>query len=168
MQVITLLPFQAQHLEFMRAWAQDERLEEFFRRYPPLFAWNSDAQIQQSFGQAYVISADEKPIGLLTLSQYDPQNKKVEIGLLLSPEHKERRGFTFVEACRQAAEMVFHYMGYNKIYALVLPDRQGLKQVMASYGFKKEGELRDNCFWKGRFWDEDLYAITREDFERGN
>lgn len=144
-------------------------MEEFFRRHPPLFAWDSEAIILQSFSQCYMIRQEDSVVGLLSLSNYDPQNKRVELGLLIDRElctHSVAK--TFIMACRQAADFLFGYLGYNKIYTLILEHREGLIHTMTSHGFKLEGMLRDNIFWKGRFWDERLYGLTKEDFERGS
>jgi ribosomal-protein-alanine N-acetyltransferase len=160
---IELTPFQESHVELMHKWASDPKLEEYFRRHPPLFTWNTLTLTMGTFSQGYVINVDSTPVGYLSLSNYDPQNKRVELGLLLDAEYKEKRAAVFVEACRQAAGMVFKHLGYNKLYAYILPHRTGLQRIMASYGFKREGYLRDHTYWKGEFHDEELWSILRED-----
>jgi len=52
----------------------------------------------------------------------------------------------------------FHILGLHRIEALVTPGNLASAALLERFGFRLEGTLRDHGFWKGRFWDQQLYA----------
>jgi RimJ/RimL family protein N-acetyltransferase len=41
---------------------------------------------------------------------------------------------------------------------MVTPGNVGSAALLERHGFVLEGTLRDHAYWKGRFWDQWLYA----------
>lgn len=54
-------------------------------------------------------------------------------------------------------------LGLRRIEALVTPGNLASAALLERFGFRLEGALRDHAFWKGRFWDQQLYARLAED-----
>ena len=52
----------------------------------------------------------------------------------------------------------FHILGLHRIEAMVTPGNLPSAALLERFGFRLEGTLRDHGFWKGRFWDQRLYA----------
>ncbi|HEY8002713.1 MAG TPA: GNAT family protein [Phenylobacterium sp.] len=52
----------------------------------------------------------------------------------------------------------FGALGLHRIEAMVTPGNTGSAALLEKHGFRREGVLRDHAFWKGRFWDQWLYA----------
>jgi ribosomal-protein-alanine N-acetyltransferase len=52
----------------------------------------------------------------------------------------------------------FDRLGLRRIEALVTPGNIASAMLLERHGFRREGVLRDHGFWKGRFWDQWLYA----------
>ena len=41
---------------------------------------------------------------------------------------------------------------------MVTPGNIASAALLGRFGFRLEGTLRDHAFWRGRFWDQQLYA----------
>jgi ribosomal-protein-alanine N-acetyltransferase len=52
----------------------------------------------------------------------------------------------------------FLTLGLHRIEALVTPGNDASAALLEGHGFVREATLRDHAFWKGRFWDQWLYA----------
>ena len=52
----------------------------------------------------------------------------------------------------------FGALGLHRIEALVTPGNVASAALLEANGFTREGTLRGYGFWKGRFWDQWLYA----------
>jgi [ribosomal protein S5]-alanine N-acetyltransferase len=54
-------------------------------------------------------------------------------------------------------------LGLRRIEALVTPGNTASAGLLERFGFDREATLRDYAFWKGRFWDQWLYARLADD-----
>ncbi|HEY2358167.1 MAG TPA: GNAT family protein [Phenylobacterium sp.] len=52
----------------------------------------------------------------------------------------------------------FDTLGLHRIEALVTPGNVASAALLDRFGFRLEGVLKDYAFWKGRYWDQWLYA----------
>ncbi len=52
----------------------------------------------------------------------------------------------------------FEALTLRRITALVTDGNTPSCRLLERHGFQREGLLRDNGFWKGRYWDQFLYA----------
>ncbi|HEY9219248.1 MAG TPA: GNAT family protein [Phenylobacterium sp.] len=52
----------------------------------------------------------------------------------------------------------FEALELRRIEAMVTPGNDRSVRLLERHGFQLEGRLRDHAFWKGRFWDQLVYA----------
>ena len=52
----------------------------------------------------------------------------------------------------------FGALGLRRIEAMVTPGNDASAALLEGHGFVREATLRDHAFWKGRYWDQWLYA----------
>jgi len=52
----------------------------------------------------------------------------------------------------------FGPLGLRRIEAMVTPGNTPSAALLEGHGFLREAVLRDYAFWKGRYWDQWLYA----------
>jgi ribosomal-protein-alanine N-acetyltransferase len=53
--------------------------------------------------------------------------------------------------------------GLRRIEALVTPGNTPSAALLERFGFNREATLPEYGFWKGRFWDQWLYARIADD-----
>ena len=82
--------------------------------------------------------------------------RRGEIGYDLSPA---RRGRGIMgEVLPAILEFGFGGLGLHRIEALVAPGNTRSTELLERHGFVREGLLRDHGFWRGRYWDQLIYA----------
>ena len=69
------------------------------------------------------------------------------------------------EALRRVIAYTFEAMDVNRIEAQHELTNPASGRVMEKCGMRKEGELRQRLYNKGRFVDVALYAILKEDYD---
>ncbi|WP_374576006.1 GNAT family N-acetyltransferase [Phenylobacterium sp.] len=52
----------------------------------------------------------------------------------------------------------FDGLELRRLEAFVTPGNAASCRLLERHGFAREGQLRDHGFWKGRFWDQFIYA----------
>ena len=52
----------------------------------------------------------------------------------------------------------FETLGLRRIEAMVTAGNERSVRLLDKLGFALEGRLRDHAYWKGRFWDQLIYA----------
>lgn len=52
----------------------------------------------------------------------------------------------------------FERLGLGRLEALVTAGNAASCRLLERHGFRREGVLRDHGYWKGRYWDQLLYA----------
>lgn len=57
-------------------------------------------------------------------------------------------------------------MGLHRLEALVTPGNVASAALLRRCGFRREATLRDYGYWRGRFWDQELYARLASDRTR--
>jgi ribosomal-protein-alanine N-acetyltransferase len=152
----------------------DPRVTEYLD-IPPLLG-RSDAEAVIAWAQAMRAAAggvrwairndEERFLGtcgfhLMTFER----GRRAEIGYDLGPDHWGRGVMDEV----LPAVLAFGYgvLGLHRIEAMVTPGNDHSCAVLDRHGFHREGLLRDYAFWKGRFWDQILYARLDNDPPRG-
>ena len=62
-----------------------------------------------------------------------------------------------------ALGFAFGALGLRRVEAMVTPGNDRSCRVLERHGFTREATLRDYGFWRGRFWDQILYARLASD-----
>lgn len=57
----------------------------------------------------------------------------------------------------------FGALGLHRVEAMVTPGNQASVGLLTAQGFRLEGLLRDYGYWRGRFWDQQLFARLSTD-----
>ncbi|MHA1618015.1 MAG: GNAT family N-acetyltransferase [Promethearchaeota archaeon] len=67
------------------------------------------------------------------------------------------------EAVAAILEYGFNTMGLYRIQARMDPDNLGSQRVCEKLGFKREGLIRGDGWWKDAYWDDYMYSKLRTD-----
>lgn len=107
--------------------------------------------------------SDEEPVGVMSSSHFNPLNRSVEIDVLIDPQ-KRHKGLG-KDALKILSKYLFLQRGLNKVFAQVGSfNAPGIK-LFDSAGFKKDGTLRDNHFYKGEFHNTLVYSLLRYELD---
>lgn len=103
-------------------------------------------------------------VGTIGYMDYNEDNASVEVGYSLA--HWLWNGGYMTEALRRVIVYTFEAMDVNRIEAQHELSNPASGRVMEKCGMRKEGELRQRLYNKGRFVDVALYAILKEDYDK--
>lgn len=100
-------------------------------------------------------------IGTICLWNLQPAHFLGEIGFLLHPGYWKKG--LMKEAIRMVMEYGFQQLQLHRVEARVNPANISSAAVLEATGFEKEGQLREDFYFRGRFQDTLVYArINRE------
>lgn len=132
----------------LRAELAGNRIDDLYRGRGEKFQW--------------IILADGRPAGWITLVVTNWEHGLGELGYALSTEH-QRRGL-MLQAMQQLLADLFFRTILERIEARCAVDNAASRKVLERLGFHREGTLRGYFVLDGRRVDNHLYAILRDDF----
>lgn len=108
---------------------------------------------------------NKKPIGYCGLVNIDVNNSKAESYLGIGDKEFWGKGHAS-EARRLLLDYSFKELYLNKVYSFVWSENEKMKHINEKVGFKVEGQLRDDVFYKGEFREKLLMGVLRSEYKR--
>ena len=108
--------------------------------------------------------ATNRLVGTIGYMDYNEDNATVEVGYSLA--RWLWNGGYMTEALMRVIAYTFESMDVNRIEAQHELENPSSGRVMEKCGMRKEGELRQRLYNKGRYVDVALYAILKEDYDK--
>ena len=103
-----------------------------------------------------LLSDTSKIIGTICLWNFKEENYRSEIGYILHPGHWGKG--IMKEAINAVVDYGFNNLKLHSIEALLSPENVASSSVLEKTGFVKEGHLKDNFYFKGKFSDTAIYS----------
>ena len=103
-----------------------------------------------------IFKDDNKLIGTICLWNIQPENYRAEIGYELHPDFWGKG--IMKEAINAVVDYGFAKLGLHSIEALLNPENIGSSSVLESTGFVKEGHIKENFYFNGKFSDTAIYS----------
>ena len=85
-----------------------------------------------------------------------------DIGYEFSPDYW-RQGYA-TEAASEIIRFGFEELELHRIWSWCIAENNGSWRVMEKLGMQREGLLRENEYFKGRWWDTLMYAILEDEW----
>ena len=106
---------------------------------------------------------DGVTVGWVTLHSRDQKNGTFGFGVAV---YRDYRGHGYaVDALRILLKYGFWEQRYQKCNSACLHTNQASIRMHEKLGFIEEGRIRRNCFFDGKYHDEVLFGMTREEFD---
>ncbi|MGC5771615.1 GNAT family N-acetyltransferase [Paenibacillus sp. ALJ109b] len=125
--------------------------------------WNERFETGQAIRWGITLKSENKVIGTCGFHGWMKKHYKAVIGYELTPEYWHQ-GF-MTEVVEKVIEYGFNTLGLNRIEAFVEPENVGSRKVLEKIGFREEGILKGNFYWKNRFVDNAIYAFLKKDYK---
>jgi RimJ/RimL family protein N-acetyltransferase len=151
-------------------WRQDKEISRNFGGLP-LFSSSLNEQKwveskifdKESVSCAICISESDSFIGCIFLNEIDLHNRTGHMPVFMGDKDYWGKGYA-TEARILLLKYAFLDRGLNRIWAKVLEDNIGALKMLEKAGYKQEGMLRQSVFKEGRFMNEILLSVIKEDF----
>lgn len=95
-------------------------------------------------------------VGLIDFYDFDPKNKRVGVGLVISEEKHRGKGYA-LEAIQLLCKYAFSQLDVHQVYANIGEDNTKSMDLFKKAGFQKTGVKKDWNFYAGSFKDEVLF-----------
>ncbi len=128
-------------------------------------AW-AESESKQPMGDAMrfaIETLDGVLVGTINTHNCNPRNGTFSYGIAIFRVHW-RKGYAR-EAIRLVLGYYFHELRYQKVTTTVYDFNESSLKLHASMGFVQEGRLRRMGFTEGKYFDEIVVGMTREEFE---
>ena len=110
-----------------------------------------------------VIEVDGIPVGLIGLLSIEKKNRKAEYYVSMGEMSYRGKGVAY-QASKLILEYGFMVLGLNRIYLYTEAENIVAQKLFKKVGFKVEGLLKNDIFFRGRYVDRYVFGITKEDF----
>ncbi len=109
------------------------------------------------------LKEDKKPIGFSSLKNIDYINSKSEMTLCIGDKEVRGRGLA-KEARTLMLDYAFLELGLNKVYTHNWVENKPIINLNHKMGFKIEGTLRHNKYFKGEFRDFVVMGLLKSEW----
>lgn len=103
------------------------------------FLASQHSDIYQDGQLRLVITADEKPVGIIDLTDFSPHHLRAEVGVVVLPEY-HHCGIAS-EALRQIAQYATQHLHLITLYAYVAEDNQAAQMLFRHAGYTAVASL---------------------------
>jgi [ribosomal protein S5]-alanine N-acetyltransferase len=143
--------------DYLRYYEWTERTPEAVQGFVQMFLRHQQAAPRIKFQLAITLKDTHELIGNCGIRMNAPDAHQADIGYELAAE-QWGKGYA-TEAAHAMIEYGFSVLKVHRIYAECVAENTASARVLEKLGMRLEGRLRDNDYFKGRWWDTLLYAI---------
>jgi RimJ/RimL family protein N-acetyltransferase len=112
---------------------------------------------------AYLFSV-ESWIGLSSLVDINWRNNRAWHGIMLGPVDTRGKGYGF-DAVMATMRYAFDEMHLERLDGQMIEyNTRSINFYCAKLGWKEEGRRRNWYYTKGRYWDQVIVGVTRQDY----
>lgn len=102
-------------------------------------------------------------IGGCGINKIDWKNRVATVGIYIGDKDFRGKGYG-TEAMRLLVDFIFNQININRIQLFVFSFNERAIKSYKKNGFIEEGRLKQSVFRNGRYYDEVVMAILREDY----
>ena len=157
-------------LVLLHQWANDPVTQDIMGgvHFPSSLDWHykwfqnlKDDHLNQRFA---IQSPDEGFIGLSTLINIDWRNNHAWHGIMLGDKDIRGKGYGF-DSVMATLRYAFDELHLERLDgAMIEYNEASLHLYINKCGWKKEGIKKNFYYRKGKYWDQIIVGITREDY----
>ena len=165
---ISLRALEPEDLEFLFVTENDESNWEISNIQIPFSKYilknyieNAHQDIYEAKQYRFVIcTTDDTPIGMIDLFDFDPQHRRVGLGILIIPSY-QGKGFAS-EALELIIDYTFTYLNVHQIFANIIAENNKSIALFEKFQFKIAGIKKDWVYSNSTYKDEVLYQLIIE------
>jgi RimJ/RimL family protein N-acetyltransferase len=109
-----------------------------------------------------VLVATKRLIGGCGIHVSNPENREGWIGYCLN-RHFWGKGYA-TETARALTDFGFKNLGLHRIFATCDPANTGSRHVLEKVGMKREGQIREHKWAKGKWRDSLLHSVLEQEW----
>ncbi|HHY99354.1 MAG TPA: GNAT family N-acetyltransferase [Firmicutes bacterium] len=172
---IVLREFRRDDIEPIQRWVNNENIIKYlaFPLFPQTLEETTEFVERQLHKKGapnegiFVIALKDDPkseyIGSIGLHRIDYRNRHCELGIVIGREDLLGKGIGR-EAIQMVLGFAFNFLNMHKVNLRVYEYNERARHCYAACGFKEEGRIRDQRYYNGKYWDEIIMGIIKEEY----
>ncbi|OGO50978.1 MAG: GNAT family N-acetyltransferase [Chloroflexi bacterium RBG_16_68_14] len=148
---------------YLRFYSWTERTDAEARAFVRKFLDQQADRPRRSFQLAITQADSGRLIGNCGIRRKPENDWEADIGYELAPECWGRGYAT--EAARAMVDFGFRELELHRISSWCIADNVASARVLERLGLRQEGRLRENEYFKDRWWDTLLYGLLRSQWK---
>ena len=157
-----VLEYQSNPL-YLRYYEWTERTPEAVQEFVGWFLNHQSQEPRIKFQLAVVLKSSNQLIGNCGVRMNEANALEADIGYELDPK-QWNHGYA-TEAAHAIVDFGFSRFNVHRILSWCVADNIGSAHVLEKLGMRLEGRLRENEYYKGRWWDTLMYAILADEWQ---
>jgi len=157
-----VLAYQSDPL-YLRYYDWTGRTPEAVQDFVQMFLAQQQEQPRTKFQLAVILKSSRQLIGNCGIRLKSADAHEGDIGYELSPKHWGHGYAT--EAARAIVAFGFTQLRLHRIWSWCIAENVGSAHVLQKLGMQPEGRLRENEYFKGRWWDTLLFGILDHEWK---
>ena len=150
-------------------WFNDPEVRQYLAMYMPMSMAEEEQwfehQLEDRDGKVFAIETEDSVhIGNIGLHSIDWKNRRAYLGIVIGEKEYWGRGYGS-DAIRALLGFAFGEVNLHRVYLTVYGYNERAIRCYEKCGFRHEGRLREARFSDGRYHDELMMGILREEFE---
>ena len=147
---------------YLRFYLWTDRTEAEVKDFIQGFINQQNERPRRKFQLAIVLRESSKLIGNCGIRLKQDNDREADIGFALSPEFWGR-GFA-TRAGNALVEFGFSELKLHRVSSWCIADNAASGRVLEKLGLRLEGQLRQNEYFKSRWWNTLLYGLLAQDW----
>jgi RimJ/RimL family protein N-acetyltransferase len=147
---------------YLKFYPWTDRTETEVRNFVQVFMDQQVEQPRRKFQLAITLPDDGRVIGNCGIRRKNGNDREADIGFELAPEYWGRGYAT--EAAIAIVDFGFRELRLHRISSWCIADNTASARVLERAGLRLEGRLRENEYFKGRWWDTLLYGLLESEW----
>lgn len=174
MDEIKIVPFSEEYISTKVKWYNNAEITKFLH-YEEKFTEKGTYQWLQKIkeditrDENVIVVRDEsreKAIGIIGLFNIDLKNRKAGFYITIGDSSYQGKGFAYKATIKFLREC-FQKYPLEKIYLYTDFENERAIRLYEKVGFKREGLLRKELYYKDRYINRYYYGLLKEEFEEG-
>ena len=170
---INFAPLERKHIDIFLKWFNDPEITQYLVMYKPLTRdweeeWFNALKHKENavYFAIYIINEDksDKIIGNCAIQDINAKNRACTCGITIGEKEYQNKGYG-TEAMEMLVEYGFNTLNMNRIELSVYEFNTRAFKTYLKVGFVEEGRKRQARYHNGKYHDEIMMAILREDWE---
>lgn len=154
-------------LKQLMDWRNQTNFRKYFREYREINmnmqkAWFTNKVINDNATIMFSIRRinDDELLGCIGLCYINWIHGYADLSLYIgwNNEYIDKEGYA-EEGCKLLFNYGFNELRLHKIWTEIYEIDDKKQELYKKLGFKKDGELRDNYFYDGRWWNSYIFSI---------
>ena len=157
-----VLEYQSDPL-YLRYYEWTERTPEAVQEFVGWFLDHQKENPRTKFQLAVTLKSEGLLIGNCGIRMDLPNANQADIGYELDPRYWNHGYAT--EAAHAIVDFGFRRFGLHRVWSWCAADNIGSTHVLEKLGMRLEGHLRENEYYRDRWWDTLMYAVLADEWK---